>query len=346
MSGSSNGSAGGEGAAFMQGGTGGPMGSGTHPLELAGMVSPDRALDDYRTFAIYPPHSRPLGVQNEDMLHPNRRYETLLPIEEDSEIYYLFTADKYRVIGTEPITFTLYAKKGSSMSKKRLEIDLTKSVIRKGSDPATAKHVSELPMVKNDSSEFSAEYNPSQIMPSVKTAGKYLASVAFKVSGESASFDIPFEYFPEQTIPARFTGNFTEEIKQGSLYINAEINVEREGFYVIDANVFNELGGPISYAIIKTELAKGKSKIPIQIFGKIIHDSGSEPPYIIKNLRGFRFIEVTKPDIELMDREMVPEYEKEYKTKKYSKKQFSDKEWDSEEKKRRIEFLEEQSGMK
>ena len=76
-------------------------------LEEMGLISPQQALQDYKQLSIYPPNSRPLSKENIDLLMPNRRYEQPLPIEEGSDIYYLFTADKYRVVGDDTITFVL-----------------------------------------------------------------------------------------------------------------------------------------------------------------------------------------------------------------------------------------------
>lgn len=319
-------------------------GSKTHAFEELGLVPPDKALADYKAASVYPPDSMRLTIKNIDLLHPNKRYETLIPIEEGSEIYHLFSGDKYRVVGNESITFTLFAQRGNKEDKNKENIVISKAAVKKGHDPSSAKHIKDLTFTPAGSGEFTAEFNPSKEIPAAKTAGKYIASVKFEVLGEKISKDLQFEYFPESTIPARFTGSFTEELKDGSLVVNAEINVIKKGFYVFDANFFDSDGEPVAFAIKKIELPQGRSKIPFLVFGKVITDSGAKSPFVLRNLRGFRFIEVTTPDTELMDREIVPEYEKEYKTRGYSKNSFSNKEWDSEAKRRRMQFLEEQAG--
>ncbi len=314
-----------------------------HVLETMGLISPEKALSDYQQLSIYPPNSRPLSMENVDLVHPNRRFETPVPIEEGSDVHYVFTADKYRVIGNETVTFTLTAQEGDKQGADRLPLAVEKAEIRKGADPRKAKPAAALNFEPGERNQYLCEFSPAASFPGASKAGKYYASVKYRVKGEVTSALIPFEYFPENTVPARFTGSFSEEIKEGSLYINAEIEVLRKGFYIIDANLFDQDGEPVAYTISKLELSQGRARVPLLFFGKVLVDSKSKAPYVLKNLRGYRFIEVTAPDAELMDREMIREYEKEYATRSYSKSQFSDKEYDSAEKRRRIDFLEKEN---
>ncbi|NMB63670.1 MAG: hypothetical protein GYA16_02245 [Spirochaetes bacterium] len=312
-------------------------------LEQMGLISPQQALQDYKQLAIYPPNSRPLSKENIDLLMPNRRYEQPLPIEKGSDIYYLFTADKYRVIGDEPITFVLMVLQGTKPDSDRVPVTITKSIIKKGNTIKTAKYVSELSLIKNNVGDYTADVTCAQVFTSDKKTGTYWAQVEFKAADEVIDAAIPFEYFPENTIPAKFTGNFRDYIKNGSFYIDVEIDVLRKGYYIIDANLFDNELEPVAYTIEKRELQAGRQWVPLLFFGKVLLDKKAKPLFVLRDLRGYRFIEATTPDPEFMDREMMKPYDGEYKTKVGSLQGLSDKEWDDEQKRKRIEFLEKES---
>lgn len=312
-------------------------------LEQMGLISPQQALYDYKKLSVYPPHSRPLSKENIDLLMPNSRYEQPLPINKGSDIYYLFTADKYRVIADDTITFVLMVLEGTKPDSTRVPISINKSVIKKGLHYNTAKYITELSLVKNNVGDYTADIQCAQAFSDQKKAVNYWADVEFKVGDEIVKAAISFEYFPENTIPAKFTGKFSERISDGSLYIDVELQVYRKGFYIINANLFDENGDPVAYSIQKQELNTGTVQVPLLFFGKVLLDSKAKPPFVLKDLRGYRFIEATTPDPEFMDREMIKPYEGEYKTTISSLKGLSDKEWDDEMKRERIEFLEKES---
>ncbi|HOT18362.1 MAG TPA: hypothetical protein PLX22_00235 [Spirochaetota bacterium] len=312
-------------------------------LEEMGLISPQQALQDYKQLSIYPPNSRPLSKENIDLLMPNRRYEQPLPIEEGSDIYYLFTADKYRVVGDDTITFVLIVLRGTKPDSERIPIAITKSVIKKGLNKNKAKYYAELSLAKNTTGDYTAELTCSQSFSSEKKSSAYWAEVEFNAGNEHVEAAIPFEYFPENTIPAKFTGNFKERIADGSLYIDVEIDVLRKGYYIVDANLFDAEGEPVAYTVQKQELQSGKQMVPLLFFGKVLLDKKAKPPLTLKDLRGYRFIEATTPDPEFMDREMMKPYDGEYKTRLHSLQGLSDKEFEDAMKRKRIEFLEKEN---
>lgn len=312
-------------------------------LEQMGLISPKQALQDYKQLSIYPPNSRPLSKENIDLLMPNRRYEQPLPLEKGSDVFYLFTADKYRVIGDESITFVLMVLQGTKPDSDRVPVTITRSVIKKGININTAKYVTELSLIKNNVGDYTADVNCAQAFTSEKKTGTYWAEVQFKAADNVIDAAIPFEYFPENTIPAKFTGNFRDYIKNGSLYIDVELDVFRKGYYIIDANLFDNELEPVAYTIEKRDLHTGKQWVPLLFFGKVLLDKKAKPPFVLRDLRGYRFIEATTPDTEFMDREMIKPYGGEYKTRINTVNGLLDKEWDDEQKRKRIEFLEKES---
>src|SRR6185436_1958240 len=69
-------------------------------------VATDDPLTAYRKANVYPPTSRPLTADQVDLLRPNQRHETMRPVDRGG-VSYLFTADRYFVIGDETLTAML-----------------------------------------------------------------------------------------------------------------------------------------------------------------------------------------------------------------------------------------------
>ncbi|MCE9599998.1 MAG: hypothetical protein K8S54_18705 [Spirochaetia bacterium] len=175
-------------------------------------------------------------------------------------------------------------------------------------------------------------------------------------------------FFSSPVAPARFTGTVTEEIIDGSLQLNAEVVVHKPGRYRIYGNLRNA-DGYIAIAKNDLKLAAGTQMIPLQFFGKILHDAEADGPYTLTGLRGYRdtfFIDadvlsgppaevdayLKKMQAQLVQgqvtdapREVMPNATKDFQTRAHDYSEFSDREWDSPEKSQRLHEIEDQGGF-
>lgn len=91
------------------------------------------------------------------------------------------------------------------------------------------------------------------------------------------------------TAPALFTGDYYDRLENGSLIIDASIDVKKAGKYVFDANIFDQSGEPYGRVHLVTYLERGQQKLPLQFFGIIFHDREfNQGKLVLKNLRGRR----------------------------------------------------------
>lgn len=120
---------------------------------------------------------------------------------------------------------------------------------------------------------------------------------------------------------AAFTGEYRDSVnKDGNLIIEAEINVtEKEKLY-FQASLYTELGKAIGVTQNTFTFGPGKHWVPLEFFGLMLHDSGVDGPYLLKNISLAR---VTMP----MQR--GPLLHPEYYTQAYELNQLSNTNHDS-----------------
>jgi hypothetical protein len=298
-------------------------------------VSTDDPLTAYRRANVYPPTSRPLTAEHADLLAPNQRHETARPTDADDGTMFLFTADRYVVVGDEALTATLEVWRDHAPIEPAVRQAFA-VVLRPGQPPAPADAIP-ITYTPRPGGGVVARFAPSAIrgLERQTAIGMYIEFGAGEAGVQRASFD--FQYTPAGGIPARFTGGFSDAIVDGSLVVTAELDVARAGPYLIDCNLYDAAGQPVAWTRFKAPLAAGRQPAPLVFFGKVLVDAGARGPFRLGQLRGARFDAGRDPDLEQM-----PAYAGAYETRAYTPDQFSSAEWDSPEKRKMIELLTQQ----
>jgi len=290
-------------------------------------LSTDDPLTAYRKANVYPPTSRPLSIDQADLLYPNRRHETARPTDADDGVTFLFTADRYFVFGDESLTATLDVWRDG----KPIAVTITRAFAAV-LDPV---HHDEHPIPLAFASEQGrnvAHFAPASLGLARQSAIGMYVELDDGTAKQRAHFD--FQYTPAAGVPARFTGVFADAIENGSLVIHTGVEVTRAGHYVIDANLFDAADQPVAWARYKGELAAGTQDAALVFFGKVVVDQHAKGPFHIGQLRGARFDAGRDPDLEQM-----PPFTGRYTTAVYATDDFSSAEWDSPEKQHMIELL-------
>ena len=86
--------------------------------------------------------------------------------------------------------------------------------------------------------------------------------------------------------PARFTGQFDDDVVHGSLRVRVGIQVRQAGRYIVDANLYDRKEQPLAWTRRKVKLDEGKSMVELQFFGKVLRDTAAEGPYYVRQVRG------------------------------------------------------------
>jgi hypothetical protein len=290
-------------------------------------LSTDDPLTAYRKANVYPPTSRPLTADQLDLLRPNRRHEAMRRDDHDDGVSYLFTADRYFVIGDETLTATLEVRRDGAP----IAVAITEAyaaVVGADGRPAPA-----LPLAfAAQGPTSSTVLVPARLGLARQTALSIYLEFDHGDGRQRAQLDL--QYTPERGIPARFTGSFRDGVEAGSLVVHAGIDLAAAGNYVIDCNLFDAGDQPVAWSRFKGELGAGVREADLVFFGKILVDARAHGPFHIGQLRGARFAPGLDPDLE-----QIPPFTGSFATAAYPTDAFSDAEYDSPEKQKMIQLL-------
>ena len=295
-------------------------------------LSTDDPLTAYRKANVYPPTSRPLTAEQVDLLQPNQRHEAMQPTDKGLGVSYLFTADRYFVIGDETLTATLDVRKNGAP----IPVKITKAYAAV-LDPVTHAD-KQIPLTFSARGGLLASTFAPATLP-LKRQTAFGVYIEFEHGAGTQQGHFDFQYTPAGGIPARFTGTFGDAIDAGSLVIHAGVEVSVPGHYVIDANLFDAADQPVAWSRYKGELAAGTQVADLVFFGKVIVDGAAHGPFHIGQLRGSRYAPGEDPDLEQM-----PSFTGSYVTQPYPTSAFSDAEFDSADKQRMIQLLGQDNG--
>ncbi|MBZ0236710.1 MAG: hypothetical protein K8M05_30560, partial [Deltaproteobacteria bacterium] len=291
-------------------------------------------LADYLRTAIYPPQSRPLGPQNEDLLEPDKRHEDFVP-SEDGAVEVRFTADRYFVTGGEPLTSYLEVRRDG----RPVPVTITTAFAAVLVPGKTLDASTRIPLTFTDAGGLHTNVFAPGALPGLSSAvemGVYIELDHGGAVRPRASFLV--HVTPTRAIPARFTGVFRDAIEDGSLVIRAGLDVHRAGYYLIDCNLYDARDRPVAWTRFKGQLPAGRTEAPLLFFGKVLVDAGAEPPFHIGQLRGQLFTDGNDPDTE-----SLPPFEGHHVTRAYALGDLSSAEWDSPEKQTMIRLLREEA---
>ncbi len=251
----------------------------------------DAATTDYERSSVYPPSSRPLRETDRSLIDWNARYEVPRPTLGDPQLQVLFTADRAVVIGEEPLNLRFVADGA--------QIDGLEVSAAPLDHSAAAISITMHP--KNG--ELHGTFEPATL--GLKAPKHVRFTARYKTHrGLTEGVFIQAEVHPSATLPATFTGRFREQVEAGSLAVYAEVNVAREGYYLVDANLYSG-AEPVAWTRFKGELPSGLTEIRLAFFGKVLRDhaaantpaSRTLGPYTLSQLRGALLAPGSDPEL-------------------------------------------------
>ncbi len=287
----------------------------------------------YLESTVYPPGTGRLAADQNDLIHPNERYEDFRRVIDtfstnpDEVVSIRLTADRFFYTEDQTVRLDLRVRLGAEAIEP---ISVQASAIREGragveGDPRTIRFHREADalVAELDTAPF-ADHHGSIV---VNARIEYQPT---KFHDET----LRFFYTPPGKIPARFTGEVRDELANGHLRIGVGLDVDQSGFYRLDANLYDRFGQPVSFSSFKGNLTAGKRFVPIDFFGRTIRDAGGTGPFIVGEIRGYRFLDGQYPD-----RERIPDFAGRFTTAAYENRRFSDDEYTSEHKQQMVKLL-------
>ena len=350
-----------------------PGKSGTIPIVDE---DPQEALDRYRKWAMYPPFSRPLHAGQVDLLDPysgdrpavsvirvpakdcTTKGDGLMDCKSPavfSNIQCKMTPEHSMSVGTKDFKVTLRCFAPKSQGNLPLELNETK-VYRK----VFRKTFPSLPPIASgddgkNGDAVAGDHNYTFVVrPGTKDWGYMFVESAFKVQGMEQVQRT--SWFSTPHVVAQFRPNIADSNRNGHLVVSVPVTIRKAGYYKFDANLQKkDEGAFIASASWEGKLEAGAQTVDIQFWGKIIREANIDGPYVVREIRGRRDNSTVTPDMlkkamqsgaplnppehtEPLWEDMMPAPN--HTTASYTASEFSNDEWQSEDKERRIKYLE------
>lgn len=345
----------------------------TQALELDQSIPVDYAdlLQEYKTWAKYPPRSRPLREENADVIEPAMIHMPARRIPFHAEGKAVLTdhhcqlqAQRHTIAEGEKGIITLFcATKEIGGVRSPLKIE---KILLKGSDPSGEWNIGSQQIIAGDDGQNGDQTAGDliytiQFTPSRSDWGDIAVETEFLILNEKkpALVSMLTSFFSSPVAPAHFTGRVYEELKEGSLILSVELEVRIAGRYRVLGNLKGPEGA-IAYSKEEIRLEPGTRLVPLQFYGKILRDNALDGPYTLVDVRGHRmnlFLDpeevahggpeldrklqnwkVTEPEVQA-----IPHNDFVFKTDSYRFTDFTEEEYQSDEKAQRIRYLEQKA---
>ncbi|MBI3394580.1 MAG: hypothetical protein HY042_01975 [Spirochaetia bacterium] len=344
-------------------------------------MTPKQVLAAYKEWSRFPPNSRPLSNDQVDVIDHyvvHLPYQQMLYQEGDkpkrSEYACNLQPLTHTVTEGMQMRITLRCLKGSAEKPDGKPVPVTiQGVTLKKVLPTKNIPLPSTLVQFGDDGQNGDEKANDQTYTFVYTPSRQdWAYMEFETT-----FEIPDEtqgqaprqhfmktgFFSSPVAPAKFSGRVTDDVENGSLVVNVEVNVSQPGRYRIYANLKGK-DGYLGTAKNELKLAAGSHMVPLLFFGKLFRDREIDGPYTVTGLRGYRdtffmdmdalqgspeqadayikkmYTAVEGGQVSDPDKQVIPNWNEDYTTKEYKSTQFSEKEWDSPEKRTRMQSLE------
>ena len=340
----------------------------------------------FEEFAKYPPESRPLDTSNWDLLHPwltDNNPTTLVPVEvfrqmetlqkaglSEQEIAqrvimpqslpeYQFDVNKTILAGTQDefqAKLTVLPPPGST-EPVRFQITRVELV---GDDYSGSPSLGAVPFTC-DFARFSCTFRWQAPSEEKKYWGSLELQVTLSVEGVAGELHARQAFYSSPMVAGRFTGDFTEHLDNGSLVVDAGVEVQRRMVCFVSANLYSaDNAAPLQSVQRRMIVDPSMKSIPLTFFGKIFRDYVAQGAFRLQDLKSqcenlhyppewFMDSQAHQAQLEAFEKThkgpMEPqriyfEYSSHsYVTRRYANSEFSDAEWQSVEKTGKLEAL-------
>ena len=334
-----------------------------------------KMLSNYRAWAAYPPDSRPLLKDHEDLLDFQTlrvNPQALLYVDPlthkptKSSYQCLIQPAKHTVVGSEAQVVTFWCNRAPDGAF--VPVELTEVILQKRTPVGTKRLPTPNFNDRGEDGDRTARDNVHTMTwkPGASDWGEMDLTLKLKVpeEKEGREYELSSSFFSSPRLVAEFTGESRDRIDNGSLIVSAEINVRVPGYYELTANLFGADDEPVAINRVKVDLKQGRQFVDFLFFGKVLRDRDVSGPYVVSGLRGERKnlpvlptelagktpaemerlmqASLERPAASQPNREVMPASDKKLKTGAYRLSEFSDGEYDSPEKRERLRLYEEQ----
>lgn len=303
----------------------------------------------------YPPGSQPLSRDMRDVLKPNARHETALPLAlatgatggapTSGELSFQLTGDVYTVVGRGSLSPTLEVFRESTpgSERARVAVDITDLALVTVEPGGTRPVATTLAL--NDEGRtgdavagdriYGTTIVPSAIPALAAYRGLARLDVGFVArEGDRRPAHATLDFRVIGSAPAAFIGVSNERLTAEGLELSVDLDVDEPGHYFVQGLLFDAHGAPIGFAVARPTLARGRATVPLLYFGLLFHDARASGPFVFRTLTGQRLPEANEPD-----RAELAMWLGSYQTRAYRLTELSDREYESPAKEAKIQAL-------
>ena len=308
-------------------------------VQRAARVS--RAIDLLR----YSPDSQPLRRDMIDVLAPNRRHESAMPLAmatgragdppKEGDLSFVLTGDVYAVVGSGALAVTLEVFRESTPDGKRERVAVD---VQRGSlsalEAAGSLAIGATALLNDEGRDGDATagdkiYGLSLVPAAVSALASYRGLVRLDVDftateGERRPARASLDFRVAGRVPALVTGIGSERLTPDGLEVAVDLRVDEPGHYFVQALIFDAIGDPIGLAVARPRLGAGSARVPVLFWGLLFREANAAGPYLVRTVTGQRL-----PEPIQADRADMATWEGPYRTRAYALSDFSDKEYES-----------------
>lgn len=183
------------------------------------------------------------------------------------------------------------------------------------------------------------------------------------VEGTSDEFDVSEIFFSSPMVAGKFTGSFQERMDNGSLVIDAGVDVQRRMVCQVTANLYSaDKEIPLQHARLRLLMEPSMKTVSFRFFGKIFRDYGDEGTFRLQDLKAqcanvsyppewFMHPSQYQTELAALSKKPIPPREPthiffarddySYTTRSYPVSAFSNEEFQSPQKTRRLQIYDE-----
>jgi hypothetical protein len=240
-----------------------------------------QAANEYRRLAQYPPWSRPFNEEGEDPILRDRAVSPISAAGPNGEQPILVVFPD-QVSFEAPDAVLLYAflsVDGSRVPAASISGTIMSESLQPLATLAYADDGSGGDRVPGDAI-YTVRFEPGADFAPQLSESFLVRVVAQTTDGDERLAATSFLYSNPH---ARLTGTYRDEILNGSLVVDAEVEVIHPGRFHLEATLYSQDGRrPVGEAHTATELGTGRQWMRLTFFGRVITQSGVEGPYLLR----------------------------------------------------------------
>jgi hypothetical protein len=305
--------------------------------------SAEERLATYRSWARYPPDSRPAS-EHPDRLQPTAPVTRSLPLAGTAspEVRLRLVQDDVTLVGSESTRLRVRCEDRRGALLPCVVLSARALPLSPGTGGTTAPAEVHFSDDGRGGDEVAGDGTlTATLQPAKLGFGSYLGPLRVELAlragsakaGATGETAFVLSYTPEP--PAVLTGHVREALEDGSLSLYLGIEVRTAGRYVLAARVDDMRGKSFAFLPWTDELAVGPQEIKLSVFGKLILDAAPAMPLRLRDVDGFLLKEAAAPDREHLP--MLAGYL--HTTSSYPRTAFADKPWQSAERDRHEQQL-------